>query len=93
MFSVFGKLTFYLNILMIITNFNIINIWPIKRKTYAPLIVYGNGMLPLPIFFKRMKPIAGWHSQIIQFCRRIYFIKFPKCPSLYRRRKFTRFSR
>ena len=38
----------------------------------APLLVHSNAVLPFPVAFECLEPIAWRYTQIIEFCHRVY---------------------
>ena len=65
---------------VVIREFNIVGIPIFKSKTYAPLVIDGNGILPFPFPFQFMKSIARGHLQILQPSRVIDIFQPPYCP-------------
>jgi hypothetical protein len=65
---------------MVVADFNVIRVAIFKPETDPPLIVNGDRMLPFPIAFQPMQPIARWISQVIQRCSEIHVLKFARCP-------------
>jgi len=75
---------------MVIREFNIVCITIFKAETYAPLIVDGNGVLPLSFPLQFMKSITWRYFQILQPGRHIEIFQSPLCPPSNIRRKSFR---
>jgi hypothetical protein len=65
---------------MIIRYFYIIGVAINKFETYPPLVVDRKGLLPFPIAFERMQPVAGQYFQIFQASRKIYIFQATNGP-------------
>ena len=51
---------------MVVAKLNVVCIPVNEAKADPPLIVYRDRILALSISRKRMEPVAGWHSKIIE---------------------------
>jgi len=67
---VFGMIISHLSS-VVIRDFDIVGVPIFESETYSPLIVDGNGVLPLSIPSQFMKPITWRHFQILQSGRHI----------------------
>ena len=76
---------------VVIREFNIVGIPVFESKTYAPLVIDGNGILPFSFPFQFVKSITRGHLQILQPSRVIDIFQPPYCPPTNIWRKPSRF--
>ena len=60
---------------MVVAKLNVVCIPVNEAKTDPPLVVYRDRILALSISRKRMKPVARWHSKIIEACSEINILE------------------
>ena len=65
---------------MVIGYFNIKCIAILESKTYAPLIVDPDRMLPLSVPLKLVKLVSGRYLEVFQPRRSINVLEFSPCP-------------
>ena len=56
---------------MVIRYFNLVGIAIPEIKAYPPLIVYGDGILAIPVPGQGMQTIAWRNSEVIKTCRQM----------------------
>ena len=66
---------------MVVTDFNVVGIAVGEAKTDPPLVIDGNGVLPLPIALEGMEAVAGRHLEILKARRQIYVLQLPASAS------------
>jgi hypothetical protein len=67
---------------VVIKNFNVLSPSLGPSETDAPLVVYPDAVLPLPIAREGLEPVARWNSQVIQKVSGIDHQEFAMCGSL-----------
>jgi hypothetical protein len=78
--------------LMIICEFDIKGIAVHEPEADAPLIIYGNRILPDPLPLQFVQPVAWRYLQIIKPSRQIHVLEFPYRPAGDFRRESFRLS-
>lgn len=75
------------SLLVIVTNFDIVDVAIDKPETDAPLIVDRDRVLSLAVSVKGMESIPGRNSQILQSYRQVQIFKLANCSLGYVRGK------
>jgi hypothetical protein len=79
------------SLLVVVANFDIIDVAIDKSETDAPLIVDRNRVLPDAVPIESVKSIPGRNPQVLQSYRQIQIFKLANCPFGYVRGKQFRF--
>jgi hypothetical protein len=71
---------------MVVAELDIKSIAVPEPEANAPLVIYGDCMLPFPITRQLMKSVSWWNFEVVQTGSEIYILKLSNCPGKHIRR-------
>ena len=58
-------------------NFDLVRVAAVPAEADAPLVIDPDAPLARAVAFQRLKPVAGWNTEILQTCRRVDQLQLP----------------